>query len=623
MVDTENGPSAPPLTGRQKFKLVGLVILKRVRFIAVLVAVGLFIGSWDTIKNYWDKWARPQAVAVKQLEPGQEFYCPMHPQVVRSTFEPNGDVPKCPICGMPLSIRKKGEAPPLPVGVTGRVQLSPERIQLAGIKTAPVEYRPMAQETTTVGYVAFDESRLSKIVSRVSGYVEKLYVDKTFTTVRQGDVLAEIYSPELYSTAQELLLAAKTGPRSDLVGSARKRLELLGVGAEEIDAILRSGKAASRLVIRSPQHGYVIDKKIVAGSSVDAGMTLMEVADLSTVWVEAEVYEKDLALLRPGEKVEAAVEAFPNRTFSGKLALVYPRLDAATRTNRVRFELENPRHDLRPGMFATVTINTPLEAVEPFKTLVSSKGQGRVVFAKNQPENNFQTSEVSKTSEVSPTSGAKTTQQYEFLAVPERAVIDSGTRKVVYVEREPGLFEGVEVQLGPRSGDYYPVIKGLEPGDKIAAAGGFLIDAETRLNPAAAATYFGASGGPQSGSRPNAPAAPASRPSGKTPPREGERAPAGQPPGQATPKPKVAVASPTADDLKNVEQLPEEERQLAIAQRFCPITNQPLGSMGVPTKITLRGQPVILCCKGCIGKAKRSPDETLQRVAELKQRTSP
>jgi hypothetical protein len=142
-----------------------------------------------------------------------------------------------------------------------------------------------------------------------------------------------------------------------------------------------------------------------------------------------------------------------------------------------------------------------------------------------------------------------------------------------------------------------------------------LIDAETRLNPAAAATYFGASGGPQSSSRP-APSAPASRPGAQPPPRPGE--PAGQPPGEPAPKPKVAAATPTPDDLKNVEQLPEEERQLAIAQRICPITNQPLGSMGVPIKITLRGQPVILCCKGCIGKAKRNPEETLHRVAELK-----
>jgi Cu(I)/Ag(I) efflux system membrane fusion protein len=585
-----------PLTGRQKFRLVGLVILKRVRFIAILVAVGVFIGSWDTIKNYWDKVTRPQALAVKQLEAGQEFYCPMDPQVVRSTFEPNGDVPKCPICGMPLSARKKGEAVPLPEGVTGRVQLSPERVQLAGIKTAPVAYRPMAQETTTVGYVTFDESRLSKITSRVSGYVEKLYVDKTFTTVRQGDVLAEIYSPELYSTAQELLLAARTGPRSDLVASARKRLELLGVGAEEIDAIVRSGKAASRLVIRSPQQGYVIEKKIVAGSSVDPGMTLMEVADLSSVWVEAEVYEKDLALLRTGEKVVATVETFPNRAFTGRLALVYPRLDVATRTNRIRFELENPGHDLRPGMFATVNINTPLEAVEPFRTLASSKGQGKVVFVKS-------------TSATAP-------PEYEFLAVPERAVIDTGKRKVVYVEREPGLFEGVEVELGPRSGDYFPVVKGLNPGDKIAAAGGFLIDAETRLNPAAAATYFGASGGPQSGAKSGAPAAPTARPGGQGTPREAEPAP-------ATPKPKVALAKPTAEDLENVAQLPDGERQLALAQKLCPVTEKPLGSMGVPMKILLRGQPVILCCKGCVGKAKRNPEETLQRVSELKRATSP
>ena len=127
--------------------------------------------------NYWERWTRPRSGVARQLEPGQEFYCPMDPQVIRSTYEPNGDVPKCPICGMPLSLRKKGETPKLPEGITGRVQLSPERIQLAGIKTVPVEYRPVAKQTTTVGYVTYDESRLSRIVSRVEGYVEKLYVD--------------------------------------------------------------------------------------------------------------------------------------------------------------------------------------------------------------------------------------------------------------------------------------------------------------------------------------------------------------------------------------------------------------------------------------------------------------
>ncbi|MCI0491619.1 MAG: efflux RND transporter periplasmic adaptor subunit, partial [Planctomycetes bacterium] len=133
---------AMPHTRRQKLQLVGLVILKRVRFIAVLAGVGIFIGYWDTVMNYWDKWTQPQSVASRALEPGREFYCPMDPQVIRSTYEPNGDVPKCPICGMPLSQRKKGEAARLPEGITGRVQLSPERIQLAGIKTVAVGYRP-------------------------------------------------------------------------------------------------------------------------------------------------------------------------------------------------------------------------------------------------------------------------------------------------------------------------------------------------------------------------------------------------------------------------------------------------------------------------------------------------
>ena len=244
---------------------MGLVILKRVRFIAVLAGVGLFIGYWDTVMNYWEKWTQPRSVASHELEPGHEFYCPMDPQVVRSTYEPNGDVPKCPICGMPLSVRTKGEAAKLPEGITGRVQLSPERIQLAGIKTAPVEYRPMARQTKTVGYITFDESRLSRIVSRVEGYVEKLYVDETFTVVHKGDPLAEIYSPELYSTARELVLATRAGGVAILPPPPGTSCCCLGVSQQEIDGIVASGQPSPRLVIRSPQEGYVVEKKIVVG----------------------------------------------------------------------------------------------------------------------------------------------------------------------------------------------------------------------------------------------------------------------------------------------------------------------------------------------------------------------
>jgi membrane fusion protein, copper/silver efflux system len=156
----------------------------------------------------------------------------------------------------------------------------------------------------------------------------------------------------------------------------------------------------------------------------------------------------------------------------------------------------------------------------------------------------------------------------------------------VYVERQPGLFEGVEVQLGPRQGEEYPVLGGLNPGDKVAAAGSFLIDAETRLNPAAASTYFGASGGPASNGSPG----PASPLQGK--PRV---------------EPSAAVAELSEEARKNIEQLPEEDRKAALAQRTCPVTGSPLGSMGVPVKIVLRGQTVFLCCPGCVAKAKRDP----------------
>ena len=439
-------PAPAALTAGMKLRLVALVILKRIRFIAVLAAVGLFIRYWDTVSNYWDKWTHPHNAATSQLEPGQEFYCPMDPQVVRPGYEPNGDVPKCPICGMPLAVRKTGEKVKLPTGVTARVQLSPERIQLAGIKTVAVEYRPMFRETKTVGYVTFDESRLSRVVSRVDGYVEKLYVDKTFDFVRRGDPLAEIYSPDLYSTARELILSAKGQGVDGVATYARNKLLLLGVDRVDIDRMVAAGEPSTQIVIRSPQTGYVVAKKIVAGASVEAKMTLLEVADLSTVWIEADVYEKDIAFLQVGQTIEATVEAYPQRVFKGKLALIYPQLDAATRTNRVRCELENAGNELRPGMFATVRIKAPLQDVEPYKSLAAKSGSDRLSPAGG--------------------AGANTSSCHK-----RRSSIPA-PKKVVYVAREPGLFEGVEVELGPRRTTGFPSSVASNPGTRLPQRAG-------------------------------------------------------------------------------------------------------------------------------------------------------
>ena len=233
-------------------------------------------------------------------------------------------------------------------------------------------------------------------------------------------------------------------------------------------------------------------------------------------------------------------------------------------------------------MFATVRINTPLSEIEPFATLA---------------------------------------KEGEVLAVSERAVVDTGAKKIVYVQREEGMFEGVEVELGPRSGGYYPVVNGLEPGDRVAAAGAFLVDAETRLNPAAAATYIGTSGGPQAQSQ-------GSRVESRVPEKQDSMASGGrQPPDQPahagrspgdSDTPPAATKKPTAEDLQDIAKLAPADRDRATAQTICPISDEPLGSMGVPYKMTVQGQPVFLCCKGCEGQVKKDPKKVLTKLAVQK-----
>jgi len=596
----------------------------RLRFVAVLVAIGLLIGYWDTIVNYWDKWTRPAAGA-SEMAPGTEFYCPMHPSVVRATADPGGAVPSCPICGMPLSKRKRGEKAALPEGVIGRVQLSPERIQFAGIRTEDVERRDLEAELRAVGFVDFDESRLSRIVIRTPAYVEKLLVNKSFEEVRKGQPLAELYSPELYTIVQEMLIA-KQSNSPDLVELGRTKLELLGIMPQDIDAAMAQPRGTRRLVIRSPIDGHLIRKEVIEGDYVEAGTMLFEVADLSVVWIEGEVFETDIALLKAGQAVTAMVESYPGKVFEGTLSLIHPHLETATRTLRVRFELKNPGHLLRPGMYATVALRTPLKNVEPFATRLALP---------SKPEAKDDTA-LAELQRICPVTGAKLGSMGEpvrveangqpvllccqgcegkinsdperylqrlrtvgpdgVLAVPQDAVIDTGEEKIVYVEHEPGVFDGVLVTLGPKADGYYAVLEGLLPGDRVATAGAFLVDAETRLNPAAAASYFGAGGSP-SASKPESASAESKT---KT----------GDPAASKTPAPL------TAEEQANIDKLPPADRAQAMRQRVCPITDEPLGSMGVPIKVELNGRIVFLCCAGCRGDAIKNPDKTLKKLAE-------
>jgi Cu(I)/Ag(I) efflux system membrane fusion protein len=287
----EGGLTAPPglgFWGRLAWWLKFWLYAKtaRLRFIAVLVAVGGAIAYWDTLQAYFDKWARP-AAAHAEAAAGLEFWCPMHPTVIRDHPD------KCPICAMPLSKRKKGEKSEddaLPPGIVSRVQLTPYRIALAGVETAEVQYRPLRKEIRTVGFVEFDERRLARITARVTGKsrIDKLYVNVTGQVVHAGDPVADLYSPDLVVTVQNLLDARRSG-NGQLERSAQERLRLWGVDDQQMAEIVKSGKPVTHLTIRAPISGHIIKKYQTVGEYVEEGARLFDVASLSTVWIEAQV----------------------------------------------------------------------------------------------------------------------------------------------------------------------------------------------------------------------------------------------------------------------------------------------------------------------------------------------
>jgi Cu(I)/Ag(I) efflux system membrane fusion protein len=560
----------------------------RLRFIAVLVAVGAVIAYWDTLHAYYDRWTRP-ATETASTAPGVEFWCPMHPAVIRDHPD------KCPICGMPLSSRKKGEpgdAEPLRPGVISRVQLTPYRVALAGIQTSTVGYMPLKKEIRTVGFVEFDERKLARITARVTGKsrIDKLYVNVTGQMVHAGDALADLYSPELVVTLQNLLDAKASGNPA-LERMARDRLQLWGIADDQVAAILKTGKAVTHVTIRAPISGHVIKKYQVEGEYVEEGARLFDVADLSTVWIEAQVYEDELAFLKKGMEVNATTKAFPGRTFTGTVAFVHPHLDAATRTLRVRFDMANAHHDLRPGMYTSVVLEVPVGQLGAFSREPADAWAADMIadnLARAWAGSALSFASAGAGPLLRAAEAHAVAAQGLVLVVPESAVIDTGSRKIVYRQAEPGIYDGVLVQLGSRCGGFYPVLRGLGPGDKVATAGSFLIDAETRLTSGLGSIYFGASGGPQADKHTSA-----LRPSMT----DDEDA-------------KVTAA---------LAKLNSEDRKRAETQRFCAVqTKNRLGSMGVPVKIMLQSRPVFLCCAGCLDNARAHAAATLATLEQLK-----
>jgi len=352
------------------------------------------------------------------------YTCSMHPSV-------KSDAPgACPICGMDLTPVTRGELE------SGVIHLDEARRQRIGVKTAPVKVGPMDLSFRALGRVTYDETALKDVTLKLDGYIQKLHVDATGVAVKKGDVLFTLYSPELYAAQQEYLLArnSQSAANASLVRASRKRLELWGLTPGQIDGIAEKGEPLEDVPFLSPASGYVIEKNVVEGGAIKAGEKLFRVAPLQTVWVEADVYEQQLPLVKVGQQVEVTLPYLPGETYRGKVAFLSPSLDAKTRTGKIRIELPNPNVVLKPDMYANV----------------------RFVL------------------------GGK-----PALQVPESAVIYTGPRRLVFLDLGEGRLRPQEVKLGMQGEGSYEVLEGLKEGDRVVTSGNFLIAAESRIRSAA------------------------------------------------------------------------------------------------------------------------------------------
>jgi Cu(I)/Ag(I) efflux system membrane fusion protein/cobalt-zinc-cadmium efflux system membrane fusion protein len=383
------------------------------------------------------KEAPATAPAAKSERKIKYWVSPMDPGYVR-------DKPGKAPCGMDLVpvYEEVGEQTP------GAITVSPATVQSMGVRTAKVEVRPLSRVTLAVGLVNFNERNLATITTKVNGWVERLYVNATGDPVRNGQTLLSIYSPDLVSSQEEYLLALrnlkamKTSPVKELAAGAqrlaeasRRRLEYFDIGAGQINALERTGQVKKNLTLASPANGIVTKRMVTQGMYVQAGMPLLEVADLSTVWVDADIYQYELPWIKVGQPVTMTLDYLPGETFQGKIDYLYPYLKEATRTAKVRLRFPNPQLKLKPEMFAQVQIASPVA--------------------------------------------------HNAVVVPADAVLDTGLQQHVFIALGQGRFEPREVKLGVLGNDgLREVLAGLKGGEEVVTSAQFMLDSESRFREA-------------------------------------------------------------------------------------------------------------------------------------------
>jgi membrane fusion protein, copper/silver efflux system len=324
------------------------------------------------------------------------------------------------------------------------VRLSDSAARTIGITFAIAEHRALDRVVRTVGTVEYDETRLSNLNSKVDGWVERLYIDFTGAPVRRGQPMLEIYSPMLVTAQEELILARRLVDRAvgeraernarDLLESARRRLAYWDISPDLIRRIEESGQPRKTMTLTAPASGIVTEKNVVEGARVMAGMDVYKIADLSKVWIEGEVFEKDLSLAIDGQVASVTFQAYPGEVFAGTVTYVYPSVSRESRTGRVRVELANPGLRLRPGMYANIEL--------------------------------------------------KVERRREALVVPRSAVLFTGERAVVFMRHGDGLLMPHEVTVGLAAGTYIEILAGLPDGAEVVSSASFLVDAESNLGAA-------------------------------------------------------------------------------------------------------------------------------------------
>ena len=511
-----------------------------------------------------------------------DYICPM------MCTPPQKEPGRCPVCAMELVPASGGGDG----GDERSVVVDPATRRVINIQTVSVERRPLCRTILAVGEIGYDEGKMKTISAYVTGRFDAMYVDYVGAVVSKGDRLAEFYSPDLYSAQVEYLQAEQAATNRGAVtavnqanqrlrNSARQRLVELGMSDEQLTRLSRSRSALSRLDILAPMHGTVVERLAVEGEYVKEGQPVFRLADLSTVWLLLKLFPDDAAEIRYGQAVEARLKSMPNRSFSGRIAFIDPKVNKDSRTVSVRVVLNNADGMLRIGDYAKATIDVPTGAssspqiydpelaskwISPRHPHVISDSPGLCKLCGIQL---VPASDLGFTSE----------KQVEEMAlvVPRSAVLSAANESVVYVETETGRFEIRRVITGPTADGLIVIVKGLAEGEKVATSGSFLLDSQMQL--AGNASIID--------------------PSRAAPPME-------------------MIAGFSAKELAEIQQLPDSEQAMAIEQVICPVTEYNLGSMGVPPKVEVNGETVFICCEGCREALLEEPALHLAKLESYK-----